>query len=92
MATGPVTTALWATGIDLAPGATQLWVNQNLRTGYVQTFVALPFSGPPFQRSLEISRVFHTRRATGELDIYVEVRNIGQEFANYQIFYMIALA
>jgi hypothetical protein len=92
MSTGPVTTALWATGTDLSPGTTHHWVNQNLNFGLVQTFVALPFSGPPFERSLEISRVFHTRRATGELDIHVEVRNIGPFVANYQIYYMIAQA
>jgi hypothetical protein len=81
-----VNRALWATGLGLGPGQTQVFAEDGQVYGKVRWFYALPLALSGVERALEVERVVTRVLANGTRRVEVTVRNVGTTTANYGIF------
>jgi hypothetical protein len=81
-----VNRSLWATGLSLAPGQTQQWVEDGQVFGRVRWFLAQPLALSGVNRAVEVERVFTRVLENGTRRIEVIVRNVGTTVANYAIY------
>jgi hypothetical protein len=81
-----VNRSLWATGLSLAPGQTQQWIETGQVYGRVRWFFAQPLALSGVERAVEVERVVTRVLADGTRRVEVTVRNVGTTFANYGVY------
>jgi hypothetical protein len=78
---------LVGTGVDLEAGQSDFWWVGPMNYGEMLWASAVPLSGPPWDKDLEVVHLSNDSDATGNRVVHLEVHNkSASDFASYGLF------